>query len=126
MARAREALDEANLLLANAHVHTAVNRIYYACFYAVSALLLTEGQSSSRHSGVRALFDRLWIGPERLPREMGRFYRHLFDVRQRGDYTDLVTFDPAEARAWRDEAAVFVERIARTIDAPPANEPKGE
>jgi len=40
-ARAMESLDEARLLLANGHIRTAVTRIYYACFYAVSALLLT-------------------------------------------------------------------------------------
>ena len=126
MARAQEALEEASLLLANAHVRTAVNRIYYACFYAVSALLLTEGQSSSKHSGIRALFDQLWIGSERLPKDMGRFYRQLFDVRQRGDYTDLVAFDPAEVQAWLKEATAFVERIARNIDTQKAKEPESK
>jgi len=39
LGRAREALDEARLLLEADHLATAVTRIYYACFYAVSALL---------------------------------------------------------------------------------------
>lgn len=39
LARAKESLGEARLLLANGHIRTAVNRIYYACFYAVSARL---------------------------------------------------------------------------------------
>lgn len=43
MNRAKEALDEADLLLSNGHVLTSVNRIYYACFYAVSAILLLKG-----------------------------------------------------------------------------------
>ena len=43
LARASESVTEAQLLLANDHVRTAVNRLYYACFYAVSALLLTQG-----------------------------------------------------------------------------------
>ncbi len=116
LARAMESLDEARLLFANGHVRTAVNRIYYACFYAVSALLLTEGESSPKHSGVRSLFDQLWIVTGRLPKDMGRFYRRLFDARQKGDYDDLVTFAPAEVRTWLDEAAVFVKRISETID----------
>ncbi len=95
LTRAHESLAEARLLLTNDHVRTAVNRVYYACFYAVSALLLAEGHSSPRHSGIRALFDQHWIVPERLPKSMGRFYRRLFDSRQKGDYADLVTFDPA-------------------------------
>ncbi len=113
LARAEESLAEASLLLGNNYVRTAVNRLYYACFYAVTALLLTEGHSSPKHSGVRALFDQLWIAPGRLPRDLGRFYRHLFASRQRGDYADLVTFDAIEVGAWAGEAKVFVEQISK-------------
>lgn len=41
--RSREALAEAVLLLDSGHANTGVNRLYYACFYAGSALLLTQG-----------------------------------------------------------------------------------
>ncbi len=40
--RACEALEEADILLERGHANTFVNRLYYACFYAVSALLLTK------------------------------------------------------------------------------------
>jgi uncharacterized protein (UPF0332 family) len=116
LARARESLAEAELLLPNDHVRTAVNRLYYACFYAVSALLLTEGYSSPKHSGVRALFDQHWIVPGRLTKDMGRFYRRLFDARQKGDYADLVTFDRAEVSFWIAEAGKFVEQVARQVE----------
>jgi hypothetical protein len=115
LARARESVDEAALLLGNGHVRTAVNRLYYACFYAVSGLLLAEGLSSPKHSGVRALFDRHWIVPGRLPKDMGRFYRHLFDARQKGDYADLATFDRVEVSAWVTETERFVEQVARSV-----------
>jgi len=36
--RAREILDEVEILLENQLWHTAVNRLYYACYYAVIAL----------------------------------------------------------------------------------------
>lgn len=47
---------------------------------------------------------------------MGRFYRRLFDARQKGDYADFVTFDPTEVRSWLDEATTFVEQISGAID----------
>lgn len=109
--RAHEAIEEAELLFGRGHLSTTVNRLYYACFYAVSALLLTEGESSTKHSGVRALFDRHWIKTGRLPVEMGRFYRSLFDQRHKGDYDDLATFDPAAVEAWLAEAKKFVDMI---------------
>ncbi len=116
LARAMESLDEARLLLTNGHVRTVVNRIYYPCFYAVSALLLTEDQSSPKHSGVRSLFDQLRVASGRLPKGMGQLYRRLFDSRQKGDYDDLVTFDPKEVHSWLVEATRFVNRISETIE----------
>jgi len=116
LAQARESIAEAALLFANDHVRTAVDRLYYACFYAVSALLLAEGYSSPKHSGVRALFDQHWIVPERLPKHMGRLYRRLFDARQKGDYADVVTFDRAEVSTWVSETETFVEQVARSLE----------
>jgi len=77
--------------------------------------LLAEGLSSAKHSGVRALLDRHWIVPGRLPKDMGRFYRHLFDARQKGDYADLVTFDRVEVSLWVTETERFVEQVARSF-----------
>ena len=74
--------------------------LYYASFYAVIALLLTEGRSSSKHSGVRALLDREWMKPGRLPVEFGRLYRRLFESRQRSDYADFVTFGVSAVSPW--------------------------
>ena len=45
--RARESLEEAGILLEREYGNTFVNRLYYACFYAVSALLLTRGLSQN-------------------------------------------------------------------------------
>ena len=116
MERAREALAEAGLLLDAGHLNTCVNRLYYACFYAVSGLLLTEGQSSAKHSGVRALFDTNWVKSGRVPKDAGRFYHRLFDLRQKGDYADLTTFPPDDVRKWQESAAHFVETISAVVE----------
>jgi uncharacterized protein (UPF0332 family) len=58
MARARETLEEAHILADSGRWNACVNRLYYACFYSVSALLLREGLSSSKHAGVRGIFNR--------------------------------------------------------------------
>lgn len=116
MERAGESLEEARLLLDAGRINGSVNRLYYACFYAVSALLLTQGQSSSKHSGVRALFDREWVNTGKVPREVGRFYRKLFNSRQQGDYGDLVQFQEPEVRAWLAQATHLVELLARQVE----------
>jgi uncharacterized protein (UPF0332 family) len=109
--RAQETLDEAVLLHEKGRLNAAVNRLYYACFYAVSALLLTEGKSSSKHSGVRALFNAQWVKSGRIAAEYGRFYRRLYDSRQKGDYGDFVQFEAAEVTPWLQEARQFVRTV---------------
>jgi len=116
LGRAREALEEARLLQEAGHLATAVTRIYYACFYAVSALLLSEGRGSTKHGGVRALFDRYWVKPGRISKDRGRFYREMFERRQESDYVDLVSYEPEEVAGWRSQAEGFVEEIARLVE----------
>jgi len=86
--RARESLEEANILLERGYGNTFVNRLYYACFYAVSALLLTKGLSSAKHSGIRSLFHQNFVKSGLVKTELAQFYDMLFDNRQKGDYAD--------------------------------------
>ena len=58
MERAFETLQEAGVLFDAGHINTYVNRLYYACFYAVSALLISRGQSTSKHGYLRSLFHK--------------------------------------------------------------------
>ena len=116
LGRAQETLDEATLLRDEGYLNTYVNRLYYACFYAVSALLLVEGQSSSKHSGMRALFNKEWVKTGRVPSEYGRFYRRLYDSRQQGDYGDFVQFEEADVASWQPEAQQFVETLTTLVE----------
>jgi uncharacterized protein len=103
------------VLLDSGHANTGVNRLYYACFYAISALLLTKGLTATRHSGLRTLFHQHVIRAELLPLVQGQFYDRLFDQRQQSDYADLVHFDVHEVRSWCGEAQAFVDAVAVLI-----------
>ena len=56
MERAHEAIDEAKMLFEAGHINSYVNRLYYACFYAVSALLLTKDISTRVGQTFRSAF----------------------------------------------------------------------
>jgi uncharacterized protein (UPF0332 family) len=70
--RAQESLDEARLLADAGRWNACVNRPYYSCFYAASALLARDGLSSSRHTGVRSLLNRYYVRTGKIPRELAR------------------------------------------------------
>jgi uncharacterized protein (UPF0332 family) len=111
MARAWQSIDEAEYLLQGGYTVLVVNRIYYACFYAVSALLLSEGLSSSKHSGIMTFFDKQWMKTGRAPASMGKFYHVIFEQRQTGDYEDLPAFERDDIVNWLAEARSFVAWI---------------
>lgn len=56
LARARQMLKTSRLTLEHQDYITAVNRAYYAIFYAANALLATKHMERSKHSGVIAAF----------------------------------------------------------------------
>ncbi len=115
LSRAEEALEEAEVLYKSNHLNASVNRLYYACFYAVSALLLNEGLSSSKHSGIRSLFVQRWVKTGRVSKELGQFYRQIFDYRQRSDYMDFVSYEKEQVLSLIEESKAFVFIIKSKI-----------
>ncbi|MFZ3207426.1 MAG: HEPN domain-containing protein [Geobacteraceae bacterium] len=113
--RAREALVEAEILLNSGHANTFVNRLYYAAFYAVSALLYLQNLQSSKHSGIRAFFHQHAVKPGIVSRELGALYDLLYMRRQTGDYDDLVHFDIDEVAPLLPETLAFVQAIEQLL-----------
>lgn len=54
--RSRETWLETKGIIENKYWYAAANRMYYACYYMVSALLQKNGQSSRTHGGTIGLF----------------------------------------------------------------------
>lgn len=88
-----------------------MNRLYYACFYAVSALLVTRGLSTSKHGHLRSILHRDFVRTGLIPTELGRHFDRLFSSRQEGDYVDFVVFEADEVQSWLHDTTAFVEYI---------------
>ena len=80
---------DAKSLVESKRYTSILNRIYYACFYMVLALLLTKNLSSSKHSGVKSLFNKDFVNQGIVDKKWGSFYSTLFLFRQVVDYEDL-------------------------------------
>ena len=85
-------LEDAHILANAGRWNACVNRLYYACFYVISALLVRRGLSSSKHAGVRSLFNKQYVKTGKIPKDLARIYNDLFERRQEGDYIDFVRF----------------------------------
>ena len=111
--RAKETLLEAQMLVQNEFFNAAVNRLYYACYYAVSALLVKQRIAAQTHAGAKQMFGLHFIVTNKLPSKLGRFYNQLFNDRITGDYDDFVSFNQEMLNEMFPVAIDFVIKFRR-------------
>lgn len=109
--KAKNTLSYAKSYIDDATLDSTVNRIYYAVFYAVNALLITQGLYSSKHSGIRAIFNREIVNKGLIEKQWGEFFADMFDRRQKGDYKDFVKFEKQDVEEWLKKAEEFINKI---------------
>ena len=95
--------------------NSSVNRLYYACFYAVLALFSKHDISSHSHSGVKTMLSLKFIKPGLLEKDLGILYSDLFDFRQKGDYGDFFDFDENTVRPLFPLVEGFVKEIEELL-----------
>jgi uncharacterized protein len=94
----------------------AVNRAYYACFYSLSSLLLSEGMKFVKHAGVRAALHRHLVRTGRLDARWGRFYDRVYENRQRGDYQELAVFEAEQVAELCADTRDFLKQMKNLLD----------
>jgi len=114
--KAHDSLREAMVMAANEFWNAAVNRIYYACYYAVSALLLKKSIKTQTHKGVRQMFGLHYVQKGIISRESGKFFTDLYDRRQTGDYDDYIVYSKETVEALFIQAKVFIDQIEQILN----------
>ena len=114
--KARDTFAEIPVLIENRFYRNAANRLYYACFYAITALLINEGYETHTHSGIKTLLGLHYIKTNRMEKNFGRMYSHLFDLRQTGDYDDKIIVKESDIIPYIEPAKQFIETIEKLIN----------
>ncbi len=114
---AQESLESAQREFDAGAYSFAINRVYYAAFYAVEAALLERNISYSKHAGVRAALHREFVKPGLLAREWGRFYDRVFENRQQGDYLPFTAFAAADVIDEIDNCENFLYTMSQLIES---------
>lgn len=109
--RAKETLHEADILINDSCYNAAVNRLYYACYYAVIALLVKNHIIAQTHDGVKQMFGLHFIVTGKIDRKYSRFYSQLFNDRMSGDYDDFLFYDKEMLSELRPKSAEFIDVI---------------
>lgn len=108
--RALRALKTAKLLVAE-DPDAAASRAYYAAFHAVTALLLLEGKSFQKHSGLETAVHRDLVKARRWPADRGADFSWLSRIRATADYGTGMHVTAAEATDALDRATRMILAI---------------
>ncbi len=109
--RARETLEEANTLFHKNYLAGTANRIYYSMFYAVSALAQANDFTTSKHTSLLGWFNKTYIHTGIIESQTGEVYRKAFDLRSKGDYSDLNQLDAELVEELLQKADNFIKKI---------------
>lgn len=113
--RSESSLNEADYLAKGGFFNAAVNRLYYAAYYALTALLLKDGYDVGTHAGARTMLSLKYIRTDMLPVKYGRIYGDLFNFRQSGDYDDFVYYDIDSYSAMKPQTEDFIAALKALI-----------
>ncbi len=113
---AHEMLEVADLNLSEGFYGSAVNRAYYAIFYAANALLVTLGLARSRHSGVITAFREHFVKAGPIEAEYSDIYGRVMENRHVSDYEIEVPIERQVAAKALGDAQRFVERVERFLE----------
>ena len=110
--QADDALQEARILLdAEMSSRSVMNRLYYAMFYAVLALLQERQMGTSKHVGAIALFDREFVKTGLLSKDLSKVLHRAFELRQKGDYMEDGDVSKESIQEMLPETSSFVEKV---------------
>jgi uncharacterized protein (UPF0332 family) len=113
--RARETIKEVQTHIENKYWNTAINRMYYACFYAVGALLAKNKIEVSSHSGVRQKFGEYYVKTGKIDRNLAKHFTELFEKRHKGDYNDFFDYNKETVLRLYPYSKELIEQIEKIL-----------
>ena len=111
------AFEAAKVLAENGFWNSAVNRLYYAVFYAVNALLVQNEIHATSHSGTRSQFTLHYIKTGKLDKKFGKLLTELYDWRQKGDYENIFDYNAESVEPMFSLVIEMIEAIDKEIKA---------
>lgn len=111
MQRAYETMKEAKVMIRETFYNAAINRMYYACYYATVALLLKHDIQTQTHNGVKTMLGLHFVSTGKLPLKIGKTFTTLFEKRHSGDYDDFVFCDKEMVDELFPQAELFIKSV---------------
>lgn len=107
---------EADTLFKNKFYNTLVSRLYYSCFHATKALLLTKDLVSKTHSGTVSLLNQKFVKENNFDSGHAAFFQNLMKKRVHSDYDDFIIIDEAQVIGFLEPSKQYVKYVSKLIE----------
>ncbi len=115
MERAEKITEQFETLRKQQYWDTLVNRMYYAIFHAVSALMIHNAISIHTHRGALNAFNKEFVRTGVFSEEEGHLFSKLEGMRERGDYNCFVDATEEEIVPLIEPLKMLIEKIKAKI-----------
>ena len=115
--KAHKLIDQFTILENAALWDTLANRVYYAVFHAVTALLIMNGLHAGSHQGVSVLFNKHFVKENLVDEKYGRLLARLENMREKSDYTCLFETSKEEVLPMIPQAKEMISIIENLINS---------
>ena len=106
-------MEEARFNLAGKFWGLIANRLYYAAYYAVSALLIANGHTAKTHESIVRILGLQFIRTGILPKEYGHLYNKLFAQRLTGDYNDHYNLEECDVLPYVESTERMIADVSK-------------
>ena len=113
--RAEKITEQFEVLRKQQYWDTLINRLYYAAFHAVSALLIHNGMRVHTHRGALIAFNKEFVRTGVFTPAEGRLFSQLEGLRERGDYNCFVDATEEEVVPLIEPLKALIAKIKTKI-----------
>ena len=112
---AHERMKTAGILLDAGDYKAVANRLYYAVFSAMRAVLALDGFDSKKHSGIISRFRQSYIKTGTFSTEMSKIIDDFEVIREDNDYDDFFIISKEDVMIQSQRAKFFVNEVERYL-----------
>ena len=113
--KADDAMVEAKDCISLGHWNLAASRLYYAAYYASSALLISACHAAKTHDGTISMIGRHYVRTGILTNENGALLARLQNMRHTGDYDDFIDWTQEDVEPYISKTEAYIDIIKAII-----------
>ncbi|MBR1789635.1 MAG: HEPN domain-containing protein [Bacteroidaceae bacterium] len=113
--KAERTFAEKDVLIAGKLWSNLANRLYYALFHAVSAMLIHDHREVGTHKGAVIRFRQYYVNTGIFTPEEGAFYSRMQSMREESDYNCYYDVTESEILMTIEPARKLIDKIKQYI-----------